>query len=573
MLLYDYNGRLINGRVWAFFTPAFISTLSITASMFLDVVIVGRMLGPTAMGAVNLALPLTMVFTMVHMLFGTGGEVIVAAAKGAQDNDTADKIFTLSMLIIVSVGLLLMVGGLAARDGIAESLSRGNKEMEPIVAQYIHYMFICAPIMIGVTGMTYFIKTDALPKFAACVAIVANVVNIISKIIYLGPMKLGIEGAAFGTITGYVVGLLFVSMYIFSRRKRVLNFVSIGRLPFAKSWDIFVTGLPSSLGQGLGALTTFATNAIILSVAGKPGVVAFTLCASCSIFLSTFRYAAMGAMTPIIGALYGEHDWWSMHYAAVKLTKVVMTCVGVCVILIEIFADNIFRFFGVHDEAMIAFGVPGLRIYMVSIILGVLVHILMSYMQITRRKVFSITISAATELVGVACMYVMSKIFGVTGLWLSTSVSLIIILGYIWLGTRYIAAKSNGTLHGIFMHEIQPDFVIGNTIKTNEHDAKDYPNTMLREFLTGYGLSAPAVDEAVSLTTKAALGITAKNKKENSTADIMTLIGSEFINIRLRDDGPQFPTPKEEDDKITHFSVMGYNDTFIRVPKTFGGVA
>ena len=72
--MYEYNGKLINKRVWAFFTPALISTFSITASMFLDVVIVGRMLGPTAMSAVNLALPLTMVFTMVHMLFGTGGE-------------------------------------------------------------------------------------------------------------------------------------------------------------------------------------------------------------------------------------------------------------------------------------------------------------------------------------------------------------------------------------------------------------------------------------------------------------------------------------------------------------------
>ena len=72
--MYEYKGRLMNARVNAFYIPGLISTLSITASMFLDVAIVGQMLGPVAMGAASLSLPLTMVFNMVYMLFGTGGE-------------------------------------------------------------------------------------------------------------------------------------------------------------------------------------------------------------------------------------------------------------------------------------------------------------------------------------------------------------------------------------------------------------------------------------------------------------------------------------------------------------------
>ena len=565
--MYDYNGRLINGRIWAFFTPALIATFSITVSMFLDVVIVGRMLGPTAMGAVNLALPLTMIFTMVHMLFGTGGEVLVAASKGARENAAADGIFTLSMLIIITVSLIIMAVGLISKDCTARLLARGNTEMEPLIAQYVHYMFICAPLMVGITGMTYFIKADALPKFSACVAITANIVNICSKLIYLGPMKLGIEGAAFGTITGYVAGFLVLLPYLLSKKRRMLNFVTISAIPFAKIWDIFVTGLPSSLGQGLGAVTTFATNAIVLSVAGKPGVIAYTICASCSIFISTFRYAAMGAMTPIIGALYGEHDWWSMHYTALKITKIVMTCVAACVIFIELFPASLFRFFGVNDEAMIAFGVPCIRIFAISIMLSVFVHILMSYMQITGKKIFAITISAASELVATAVMYLMASIFGLIGLWSSNIFSSLLMLSYIWAGTRYLSAMSGGTLHGLFIHEKQPDFVIGNTIHATEEDAKGYAETTFKEFVTDYGLSLSVVRDATSLVEKAALDIVQKNKNPKLTVDIMTLIGTESVNVRLRDDGPKFEIESEEGGRITHFSVMGYNDTFIRIKK------
>lgn len=70
----DYNGRLINNRVNAFFFPGLITTLSITGSMFLDIAIVGQMLGTDAMGAVSLSLPITMFFSMIYMLLGTGGD-------------------------------------------------------------------------------------------------------------------------------------------------------------------------------------------------------------------------------------------------------------------------------------------------------------------------------------------------------------------------------------------------------------------------------------------------------------------------------------------------------------------
>lgn len=56
--MYEYKGRLINKRVNAFYFPGLLATVSITASMFLDIAIVGQMLGPVAMGVVNLALSL-----------------------------------------------------------------------------------------------------------------------------------------------------------------------------------------------------------------------------------------------------------------------------------------------------------------------------------------------------------------------------------------------------------------------------------------------------------------------------------------------------------------------------------
>ena len=60
--MYEYTGDLINRRVKAFFIPGFVATLTVTLSMFLDILLVGRMVGSMAMGAVNMAMPVTMFF-------------------------------------------------------------------------------------------------------------------------------------------------------------------------------------------------------------------------------------------------------------------------------------------------------------------------------------------------------------------------------------------------------------------------------------------------------------------------------------------------------------------------------
>ena len=225
--MYDYKGRLMNARVNAFYFPGLLSALSITASMFLDIAIVGQMLGSVAMGAVNLALPLTMAFNMVYMLLGIGGEVLVSAAKGAGNKQEANTLFSLSMFTIIAVSIVTMLGGLSAKELIAQVLSGGDGEMAPLVLRYIGIMFVAAPLMIGITSMTYFVKVDALPKLAAGVMVFVNMVSVVSKLLYLGPLQLGIEGAAYGTITGFVAGFLLLVPYLFLRRKRTLSFVPL----------------------------------------------------------------------------------------------------------------------------------------------------------------------------------------------------------------------------------------------------------------------------------------------------------------------------------------------------------
>lgn len=563
--MYEYKGRLMNARVNVFYFPGLLATLSITASMFLDIAVVGQMLGPVAMGAVNLALPLTMVFNMVYMLFGTGGEVLVSAAKGAGNKLEANKLFTLTIFTIIAVGIIFMIIGLITGNSFAAVLSRGDRDMEPLMARYIHMMFISAPLMIGVTSMTYFVKVDALPKLAAGIMVFTNVVNIISKIVYMGPLQFGIEGAAYGTITGYVAGFLLLVPYLFFRKNRTLAFVHLSVKDFLRLGNIIITGLPSSLGQGLGAVTSFCINVVIMDVAGKNGIIINTVCASMAIFASAFRYAATSTMVPIVGALFGERDWWSMHQAAMRITKIVIGCVTVSIIFFEIFPDKLLLFFGVHDMEVMRMGVTAVRIYAISLLLAVFIHILMTYMQTTARKLFSIAISVGGEFFSVVFVYLFGYGLGEIGLWSYSSAAYLVLLGLIVLATKCIGKKSKGKYHGVFIHEIQPAYVLGNSIYATPEEAAGYGD-MLGKFMADNGVSSQSIIAVKDLVYKIAVEIIEKEKDAKKTIDIMALISDGCVKIRLRDDGRPPEETQESDTAISRLSVMGYNNTYIQVP-------
>jgi Na+-driven multidrug efflux pump len=565
--MYEYQGRLMNERVTAFYVPGLIATFSVTAGMFLDIVIVGQMLGSMAMGAVNLALPVTMVFNMVYMLFGTGGEILVSAAKGAGKKKEADQLFTLTMGTIFVIGLVMMIVGLAKTSELAAILSGGEPALVQLVISYLHIIFLGAPLLVCVTGMGYFVKVDALPKLSSFIMFMTSTVNVVSKIIYMGPLQMGIAGAAYGTITGYIVGLVLVMTYVLNRKKRTLDFVWLRPRDFLPLGNIIFTGLPSSLGQGLGAVTSFVINTVIITVAGTTGIVVSTVCSSLSIFISTFRFAATNTMVPLVGALFGEHDWWSMHQIALRITKIALILVGLCIVVVEAFPANLMHLLGVTEMEAVAMGIVALRIQVFSVALGVGTHLIMTYLQIVKRQGIAIAISVGNEVFSIMFIYILSAIFGEIGLWLYGVASNVLILALTYLVLQYIGKHSGGKYHGFFIHERVPAYVSGNSIYATTEQVQGFTQ-MIGEFFQQNKVSSAVADKAQQLIRVHAQSIAARIHDQKKTIDIMTIIWDGKVTIRLRDDGA-IPTAEQvaaqASPEVDQRSVMGYNDTFIEI--------
>ena len=73
--------------------PASIGILVMSLNILVDTIFVGNWIGPTAIAAINVVLPVSFFIAALGMAIGIGGSSIISRALGANDNSKALKTF------------------------------------------------------------------------------------------------------------------------------------------------------------------------------------------------------------------------------------------------------------------------------------------------------------------------------------------------------------------------------------------------------------------------------------------------------------------------------------------------
>ena len=113
------------------------------------------------------------------------------------------------------------------------------------------------------------------PGLGLWLTIAAGVTNGVLDWLYMGPLGMGIAGAAVATVTGYCIPAVCGVLFFLTRKEGLRfsrprpNWRLLGKACFNGSSEM-VTNLST-------AVTTFFFNAIMMELLGEPGVSAITI--------------------------------------------------------------------------------------------------------------------------------------------------------------------------------------------------------------------------------------------------------------------------------------------------------
>ena len=211
----DINWKNFYKQVCLLIIPMALQNLINVGVQAADVFMLGRV-GEKVLSGASLAGQIQFIMTLI--LFGTtsGATVLTAQYWGKKDTRTIEKILGMGMLIGIGGALAFAL----AAELIPETLLRIYTNDPEVIAEGAKYLRIVAlsyVIMAATQVYLYIMRSIERVVIATVVYGASLIVNIIvNAVLIFGLMgfpKIGIEGAAIGTLISRILGLMIVIWY------------------------------------------------------------------------------------------------------------------------------------------------------------------------------------------------------------------------------------------------------------------------------------------------------------------------------------------------------------------------
>ena len=354
----------------------------------------------SALTAVSLAFSLQNVMIAVGVGTGVGVNALLSKSLGEKDQYRANKTAENGIFLAFCSFAVFFVIGLTC---MKPYFYAQTNDME-IAQQGIRYLTVCSVFSLGLFMQTMSEKLLAATgrtNLSMCSQLIGAIVNIVLDPIfifgYCGEALSGTTGAAVATVIGQFCG---AGAAIFFNLKKNTD-IQLDWHGFRPSADaikrIYIVGLPSIAMQCVGSVMTFLMNKILMAFSAT-AVAVFGVYFKLQSFVFMPIFGMNNGMVPIISYNYGAR-----RPDRVKKTIKLAMCYAEGIMLIgfllfQFAPDKLLGFFAASD-AMLAIGIPALRIICPHFLLAGAGIVLSSVFQALGNGVFSLTVSICRQLV------------------------------------------------------------------------------------------------------------------------------------------------------------------------------
>ena len=401
--------------------------IGVSVYILADTFFISLYSGADGLTMLNLVIPIYGLMYAFGSMVGIGSAIRYALKKASGDENT-DFYFThaLSWDLILSIPFILL--GIFAPQWVLHLMGADDRITE-LGIQYLRIILIGSPFFMMNYAFTAFARNDNATTIAMIGSLSGSAFNIVFDYIFMFPLNMGMAGAALATALSPIVTMSVCSIHYLGK-KNTIGFR--WRLPSPSHLlSCCKLGVSAFIGEIASAVTTTVFNILILAMAGNIGVAAYGVIANISIVaLSIFNGISQGTQ-PLISETYGSgktQQTKKLLKAGLLLTLVAEIFV---VAAVWILSEPLIQLFNSEGNALlVSYAQPGMKLYFSGFFIAGINLMLISYFAATDRAVLSFLSSILRGVIAIVlCAVVLSRIWGMTGIWLAFLTSELITLG------------------------------------------------------------------------------------------------------------------------------------------------
>lgn len=413
----DLLDENIKKTFFRYLIPSIGGMLGISLYILGDTMMIGRGIGSVGLAALNVSIPLNNVFNGMGLLFGIGGSTALSIDRGRKDSRSLNDIFSKSMIMAFTAGMILTLIRIFFLDRLAHILGASDATLS-MVKDYLGVMMSFSIAFLLNVCLTVFVRNDGAPKLAMIAMLTGSFLNLILDYIFIFIFKWGMAGAAFATGLAPIVGLLILSSH-FVRGNNTIKFI----LP-KSNWKIVRrivnNGASSFIVELSAGIVIFAFNLSLARITGDIGISAYSIIANLSLIFAAIFTGVGQAIQPIVSYNYGA-DRMDRVYETVKFSIYTSLGLGVFFYSLGLFFPEFLVYLFIDAEAeLLAMAVRGIRLYFLAFIFMGLNIVLTSYIQSKEHARVSLIISLARGFVFIVVVLgILPRFIGIDGVWLT----------------------------------------------------------------------------------------------------------------------------------------------------------
>lgn len=413
-----------------FSIPAIIGMMVNGIYNIVDRIFIGNApeLGSLGLAAVSITYPVTLVLLAFSLMVAVGGSTIFSISLGKNEGHKAQHFLGNAVGLAIILGTIFMIFGNLFIEPLLSFLG-ASPDVLPYAEDYLRIILFGAVFQSVAIALNNFARADGSPRISMISMLIGAGFNIVFDYIFIVQLGWGMAGAAYATIGGQFLSMLWQLNYFLRGRSNVSL-----KLKNMLPQKVYVTailsiGIPAFMLQIANSILNIILNTTLVGYGGDVAVSVAGIITSAVTLIVMFVSGLIQGMQPITSFNYGAKKGDRVKEVLKWGTIIggVITTIGF--LAIQLFPEAVVMLFN-QEPAVVELGVPAIRIWVLAFPLVGIQIVWANYFQaIGEVRLASFLNLMRQIIVLIPLIFIFSRLFGLYGIYFAVPTADLIAFG------------------------------------------------------------------------------------------------------------------------------------------------
>ncbi|MCA0934794.1 MATE family efflux transporter [Vibrio alginolyticus] len=433
-------------QFWKYTIPTVAAMLVNGLYQVIDGIFVGRYVGADGLAGINVAWPVIGTILGIGMMVGVGTGALVSIKRGEQDQEGAKRVLTTGLLLLVALMPVVALVLFNFSDDFIRWQGAQGRVYE-LSLQYLHILIASCIFTLGSIATPFLLRNDDSPNIATMLMVVGAAINILLDYIFIAWLDWELTGAAIATALAQMVVTVLGIGYFFSAKAKLRLRIGYLKVQLDILPKIVVIGGSSFFMYAYGSCMVALHNSLFAQYGSALLIGAYAILGYIVTVYFLIAEGIANGMQPLVSYNHGARNAENIR----KLLKIAMgTSVlgGIgFVAVMNIFPYELVSVFNDTDQQLIESAVVGIRLHMFALFLDGFLMVSAAYYQSLNKGSKAMFITIGNMLVQLPFLFILPKIFGVSGIWVAFPLSNIalsvVVMSMLWRDVKKLLNESS----------------------------------------------------------------------------------------------------------------------------------